>query len=495
MADLVSRIRARLLVDPGGEGAPTQPDAGALTRAVALDALNQLRREPDPAVTETGLDDALAAFQARRGIPVTRSADPDTLRELSNALLEGQSRRLSQLTDAHIPTTAPALEPNHPSRTSVVLVGDTAFGATPGARALADRVARAGGSSFELFEPNVREILAGADATVANLESTILEDAGDHERWANKPFGTDNPNAERAYEEAYFFHGPPTALEATSDAWAGIDVVSLANNHIADFGESGMRETQRHLEALGFSYSGVGEGDAAYAPALYTTPEGERIAVFSFTTVYGEDELIESASTPSVARDGEIGVAVASPDRYDAITEVIARYEDRVDMAVVYMHWGFERDPLPRQEDIDLAHLMADAGADVIVGAHSHVLSGAELYRAQRGDGSEVAVPIFYGLSNFVFNPTRTGLLRIEADHDDDMIDHVAFRPAIIPNWGDEPRLAGWFGRRQIMDQLRANSAALETERDGAVSLFREAELSATHDGWFYFDLNRLRGD
>jgi hypothetical protein len=237
------------------------------------------------------------------------------------------------------------------------------------------------------------------------------------------------------------------------------------------------------VHAKGFAHAGAGKGDGALAPALYTTDEGERIAVFSVASIYGENDTIPSAATPSVADDDSFGVAAAVPETYKQIQAAIAEQKAAgVDLVILYVHWGKENVRLPAKADVRLAHLAIDAGADAVVGSHPHVLTAMGVYKGR---------PIFYSLSNFVFNPAKTGILKLDAPHDTDRVVRVGFLPARIPDWGKPVEILDEKGAEQVINRLRRSSEQMEAQYRsiGARSLFGVAEPTRGEDGYYYFDL------
>jgi poly-gamma-glutamate synthesis protein (capsule biosynthesis protein) len=228
---------------------------------------------------------------------------------------------------------------------------------------------RGAGAALRAGLPSVREALSAPDLTVLNVEMAITE------------------RGERADKE-FAFRAPARALGALRDA--GVDVVSLANNHGLDYGEQGLRDTLSAAASTGLPVVGIGgDEQQAYAPHVVEV-RGQRIAVLGATQVL--DGSLQEAWTAGPGKPG-----LASAKREQRLLEEVARARQDADTVVVYLHWGRERDPcpLPRQES--LARALVAAGADVVVGGHAHVpLGGGYL------DGAYVD----YGLGNFVF-PSR----------------------------------------------------------------------------------------
>jgi len=228
----------------------------------------------------------------------------------------------------------------------------------------------------------IAPVLSAADLAVVNLETAVTE-RGD-------PAGKE-----------YVFRAPPTALTALSAA--GVDVASMANNHGMDFGLTGLRDSLAAGRAAGFPLIGIGN-DAGEAFRPYVARlRGQLISVIGATQVM--DSSLRDAWT---AGDGKPGLASAyDEDRLLAAVRAARRASDTV---VVYLHWGRELVNCPIDRQRALAPKLVQAGADVVVGSHAHVLlGGGRLGRAY----------IHYGLGNFVFYSsgngpkTRSGVLTV----------------------------------------------------------------------------------
>ena len=220
----------------------------------------------------------------------------------------------------------------------------------------------------------VREYLRSADLTLANLENPVLEDAVYH-------------------PEAPTFNGDLRLLPILEGA--GIDGVTLANNHILDAGVPGLEETLGHLDDAGISHAGAGADlDATREPMIFDLG-GMEVGVLSYQGVPSSEWAWATETTPGTA-----------PLQEDIVLEDIERLRPEVDLLVVMPHWGIEYTAPPEPEQVELAHAMVEAGADLVVGNHAHWAKGVEVY-----DGR----PVFYGTGNFLFDQswseeTSTGI-------------------------------------------------------------------------------------
>jgi poly-gamma-glutamate capsule biosynthesis protein CapA/YwtB (metallophosphatase superfamily) len=222
------------------------------------------------------------------------------------------------------------------------------------------------GDAIQAGLPSIRDALGRADVTVVNLETAVTDR------------GT-------AAAKQFAFRAPASTLPALKDA--GVDVVSLANNHGLDFGRQGLTDTLAAARAAGMPLVGLGEDeDAAYAPHVVEV-KGQRIAVLGATQVL-DGQFIDAWT----ARNGSPGMASAK--RADRLVEEVRRARADADTVVVHLHWGEERNPCPLPRQQELAQQLVAAGADVVVGGHAHVLLGGGMLGEAYVD---------YGLGNFVF--------------------------------------------------------------------------------------------
>lgn len=242
--------------------------------------------------------------------------------------------------------------------------------------------------------------LASADVAMVNLETAVTTG------------GT--PSA-----KAYNFRAPPSAFSALEAG--GIDVVTLANNHGMDYGAEGLADTLAHADDSRVDLVGAGaDAAAAYEPVTFEV-EGRTVAVLGATQV-----LDNAFRTTWTATDDQPGLASAKPEALERLVAAVEDAATRHDHVVVYLHWGTEKESCPTPRQQDLVPALADAGADVIVGAHAHRLQGWGYH----GD-----TLVHFGLGNFAFYArpgpgADTGVLEVTVD--DDAPPTAAWRPAEI---------------------------------------------------------------
>ena len=297
-------------------------------------------------------------------------------------------------------------EPSAPATSSPPAQGPVTLG-------FAGDVHTAGRLTERFLQPEtalapVAPLLEGADLTVVNLETAV----------------TDRGTAE---DKSFTFRAPPSVFDALRVA--GVDVVSMANNHGVDFGPVGLADSLDAARQRGFPVVGLGADDtAAFAPYLVTL-RGERIAVLA------ADQVADSTVRRYSAGPGQGGVASAFDT--DRLLQAVASARQQADTVVVYLHWGQEEQSCPTRLQRDLAQQLAQAGADVVVGTHAHQLQGA---------GWLGRTYVAYGLGNFVWwrslseVSVETGVLELTVD--DGQVLQVDFVPARIDDAGiPQPRV------------------------------------------------------
>jgi poly-gamma-glutamate synthesis protein (capsule biosynthesis protein) len=229
----------------------------------------------------------------------------------------------------------------------------------------------------------LRSTLGAADLSMVNLETAITE------------------RGTRIGKE-FHFRTPASALDTL--AGAGVDAVTMANNHGVDFGPVGLRDTLAAKRASPIPIVGIGANqNEAFAPATLNA-KGVRVAVFGASQIYEMTLLNWSADSNSG------GIASASP--VTRLVAAVKKARRTNDVVVVLIHYGLDYQSCPDGQSKSTAAALEAAGADVVVGGHSHRVNGAGwLGNAYVG----------YGLGNFVWwrsqePDSRTGVLTLSVD-------------------------------------------------------------------------------
>ncbi len=161
----------------------------------------------------------------------------------------------------------------------------------------------------------------------------------------------------------------------------GVNCVTLSNNHIADYGDASIELTQKTLHNAGISYFGVGTMREA-KKAFIVEIDGVNIGFLAMVT---QDCL------PILASDNNKGVIEFDED---IIKEQVRKLKKQVDYIVVYIHWGLQLIPIPPPRCVLTGRKLVDAGVDLVIGTHPHIVQGYEIYKDKF---------IFYSLGNFYF--------------------------------------------------------------------------------------------
>ena len=241
----------------------------------------------------------------------------------------------------------------------------------------AGRTRRLLGNPATAFGP-ITAVLRAADFTAVNLETAITGG------------GTPQP-------KTYHFRAPATAFTALRDA--GVDLVTMANNHVLDYGRAGLADTLAAARAARFPYVGIGvSAAAAWAPYL-TTIKGVKIAVIGVSQVTElASSWVATGSRPGEANAIDLGRTLAA----------VRSARRQASVVIVFMHWGTEGQACPDEAQLSLARELAAAGASIIVGAHAHMLQGS---------GWLGRTFVAYGLGNFLWwersYSTATGVLEL----------------------------------------------------------------------------------
>ena len=186
------------------------------------------------------------------------------------------------------------------------------------------------------------------------------------------------------YNKSWTFQAPESSLSILKDM--GADIVSLANNHVFDYGEDAFYDTLDNLKKAGIPYIGAGRNIEEAKKGCYFVINGCKVGIVAASRAEKvRFTPISTADTPGV---------MGTYDNADFLN-VIKDARAQCDLLFVYVHWGTENSTALEQAQIKGAREYIDAGADVIVGAHTHCLQGMEFYKNK---------PIIYSVGNFWFN-------------------------------------------------------------------------------------------
>ena len=273
---------------------------------------------------------------------------------------------------------------------------------------------------------NITPILKSADLVMGNLESLISS------------LGT------AAQGKEITFRAAPEV--ATGLKNAGIDVLSLANNHAVDYGPEALLDTMDILAHNGIAYIGAGaNAAAAHRPANFIV-NGINISFLAYSSRF---HMVKEAQPE------QSGIAVAKSDE---IIDDLREAREWADIVIVSFHWGWEYSDHPDEETRKLAHQVADGGADLIIGHHPHVIQGVEWYQGSL---------ICYSLGNFIFDQrgtrSRRGLI-LKCHIGQDGIEQAELLPININPIEFRPALASGKEAASLLSELQNLSRKLDTE-------------------------------
>ena len=272
---------------------------------------------------------------------------------------------------------------------------------------------------------NVKEFF-DQSFTILNFESSSLSE----DLWQN---AHQNREEKSSYPDGstfrhFHFGASQYGTQSLHPERSGVEAVSLANNHARDFGSVGLQTTMQALSFAGLTYFGAGENiEAAFSPKIETY-KGKKIALIGLSTVVGPDEPDAPMHTNVIKTEGAQVAAYSHSaggiEKHKAFLDLAIEKakSQESDIIIVYYHWGTEKETFPKDYQMELGRYAADRGANLVVGAHQHVIQGVEEYHPK--NNSQV-VPIAYGLGNFMFggnqNPedNRSIIFRLKYKIDD----------------------------------------------------------------------------
>lgn len=237
------------------------------------------------------------------------------------------------------------------------------------------------GNDYSTIMKNVKPIFEKDDYTIVNLETTFT----DSKEKANKGGGT-----------VFHFKGPKDYVNILTKG--SIEGVTLANNHIYDYGKKGFEDTVRTLEEAGVEYCGEGY-------KIEKEIKGLKFVFLGYQGWSNDKELKNKIKADiEAAKDGGANIVIP------------------------YFHWGIERASKPYDVQVDLARYSIDMGADMVLGSHPHVIQSMEEYKGKM---------IVYSLGNFSFggnsNPSdkRTFMIQTKFKFEDETLVDTEYK--VIP--------------------------------------------------------------
>lgn len=253
--------------------------------------------------------------------------------------------------------------------------------------------------------------------------------------------------------KAYTFRALPERVEILEQL--GVDAVTLANNHVYDYGKEALLDTFTTLESTNIPYFGAGRTLSDAMKPLYLEVEGKTIALVAASRA-------EKYKMTPQATDTEPGILRCYDT--DLFLQVIREAKENADFCIAFVHWGteysYDLEDVQRTTGKDYL----DAGADAVIGAHSHCLQGMEYYDQK---------PIIYSLGNYWFNgktlDTMLLQLHISGDADAEKLE-VQVIPAVQSGY-KTTYASEFIEQRRIYDFLESISVNVEISDEGIVMM------------------------
>lgn len=254
--------------------------------------------------------------------------------------------------------------------------------------------------------------------------------------------------------KAFTFRSNPENVSILHEL--GVDIAGIANNHVCDYGLQGVTDTIQTLEDAGMPYVGAGNNITEAKKPWYFVANGRKIGIVAATQIERTYNYTKEATedTPGVLK-------TLQPEKY---IEAIQTAKQNCDIVIAFVHWGTEGSNHYEEDQIDLAEMFAEAGADAIIGGHTHCLQGTSYV----GE-----VPIIYSLGNFWFGSTETdgmkkkdtAIAQLVIDRNNDI--SFRFVPCVQEN--QQTTLAQGYEKERIIDYEQSISDGVWIDEDGNV--------------------------
>ncbi len=251
-------------------------------------------------------------------------------------------------------------------------------------------------------------------------------------------------------DKKFTFRAKPTSVSFLNDM--GVDIVSLANNHAYDYGETAFLDTMETLENAGITYVGAGRNLQEARRPVYYIINNMKIAIVAATQI----EKLDHPDTKG-ATDSSAGVFRCWNG--DNLLETVKEAKANSDFVIVYLHWGNENETPIDWAQEKQAPEVVEAGADLVIGAHPHCLQKIGVIQG---------VPVMYSLGNFWFNSKTidTGMIKITLDENG--LQSYQFIPCI--QTGSQTMLLQGEEKKRVIDYMQSLSGGVHIDEEGYVT-------------------------
>lgn len=320
-------------------------------------------------------------------------------------------------------------EAANPQEVSVVFAGDILFDDN---YAIMARMKQRGGAIESSISQDMLEVMRGADIFMLNNEFPYS--------------GRGEPTPDKMFT----FRGRPEYASYLQDM--GADIVSLANNHASDYGTVSLTDTLDILNGLEMPFVGAGRNLDEAAKPVYFVVNGLKIAFLSATQI----ERMENPATKGAGPDSP---GVFRCLQIDRLLQEIRQAKQISDFVIVYIHWGTESTDEIDWAQKEQAPKIAEAGADLIIGDHPHVLQPL---------GYCMDVPVVYSLGNFLFNSKAQDTCLVRAVLDAGGLKSLQF----IPGRQEDCSVSMHFGaeKERVLSYMRSISPGVVIDAEGYIT-------------------------
>lgn len=235
--------------------------------------------------------------------------------------------------------------------------------------------------------------------------------------------------------KTWTFQAKPERIQILKDL--GADIVSLGNNHVYDFGETAFIDTMEHLKAAGMPYVGAGMNLGEAAQGHYFIVNGCKVGIVAASRA----EKIYFTPVAEADKPGIMGTYNSAD-----FVEAIRKADAQCDILIVYVHWGTENSTKLEPAQTQMAREYIDAGADAVIGGHTHCLQGMEFYKG---------APIVYSVGNFWFNSKTLDSCVITLKINREMKTEVLLTPLLQKDC-ETKLLTAYDERRALFDRVES---------------------------------------
>lgn len=285
----------------------------------------------------------------------------------------------------------------------------------------------------DCISPELLEIMNNADYTCVNNEFTF------------------STRGEPTPGKMWTFRGNPERVRYLNEM--GVDLALLANNHVHDYGPDALMDTLDTLTGANIAYFGAGRNLEEAMKPVYVELDGKTVAFVAASRAE------KYKLTPQATEDSPGILRCYDPTLF---IQVIEEAKKNADFVVACVHWGTERSTVLEEAQLTTGKQYIDAGADIVIGSHSHCLQGMEYYKGK---------PIVYSLGNFWFDEyyEDTMLLNVRISGDDN---GSKLEISVIPAMQDDGRTEVFteqVEKERVYDYLESISINVEIDENGVV--------------------------